>query len=106
MLSAFADNYIDLGDLQKARQRAQECVDIARPLQRTAEDKARHVRARWRGCLEKLANALAARSLFNDVDQGLSGEHRAAPSHARRRPGQYDAAVELGHILTYYAFAH
>ena len=92
MLSAFAENYIDLGDLPKAKQRAEECADIVRPLLQTAANKA-DVTHQLAGCLEVLANALAARSLFKDCRQGVSGKRRAPPDAARRRPRQHDAAA-------------
>ena len=103
MLSAFVDNYIDLGDLQKARQRAQECVDVARPLQRDGKDL--EVVRVLAGCLEKLASALAARSLFNDAVKAYQESIALRRRVLAADPDNTALQVELGHILTYYSFA-
>jgi hypothetical protein len=102
MLSAFVENYIALGDLQKARDRAQECVDIMRPLQHAADKDATRALA---GCFESLASALAMRSLFNDAVVAY-GESIALRRHLLAAdPGNTALQVQLGHILTYYSFA-
>jgi tetratricopeptide (TPR) repeat protein len=104
MLSAFVENYIDLGDLQKARDRAQECVDIARPLQRADGSDFNLTRA-LSGCLEKLANVLAGRSMFS----AAVGAYQESIALRRRLlaadPGNAALQLDLGHIMTYHAFA-
>ena len=104
MLSAFAENYIDLGDLQKAKQRAQECADIVRPLQRTAENRTA-VTQQLADCLEVLANALAARSLFKDSIKAYQESIALRRQLLAADPASTTRQRELGHILTYYAYA-
>ena len=104
MLSAFVENYIDLGDLQKAKERAEECADIVRPLRR-AEDKDFDVTHKLAGCLEMLANALAARSLFNDSIKAYQESIALRRGLLASDPDNTERQRELGHILIYYAFA-
>jgi tetratricopeptide (TPR) repeat protein len=104
MLTAFAENYIDLGDLPKARDRAQECVAIARPLQR-ADGKDPEVTRVLAGCLEKLAGALAARSLFNDAVAAYRESISLRRLLLAAEPGNTARQLELAHTLTYYSFA-
>jgi tetratricopeptide (TPR) repeat protein len=104
MLSAFVDNYIDLGDLAEARQRAEQCVDVARPLQR-ADDKSLGTVRVLAGCLEKLASALAARSLFNDAIAAYRESLELRRRVLAADPGNPVLRVELCHELTYFAFA-
>jgi tetratricopeptide (TPR) repeat protein len=108
MLSAFAENYIELGDLEQARSRAQECVDIVRPLQRQAgkgrgEDS--DVPRALAGCLGKLANALAARSLFADSIKAYQESAGLRRDLLAADPGNTALQADLCHILTYYAYA-
>ena len=104
MLSAFAENYIELGDLQQARNRAQECVDIARPLQGNGAITLAAARGLAR-CLETLASALAVRS---DIKAALPAYEESIA--LRRRilaadPASTASQLELGHTLAYYAYA-
>ena len=104
MLAAFAENYIDLGDLQKAKERAQECADILRPLHR-ADGKDTEVTHKLAGCLEVLANALAARSLFNDSIKAYRESIPLRRALLEVDPENTERQRELGHTLVYYAFA-
>ncbi len=104
MLSAFAENYIDLGDLQKAKQRAEECAAIVRPLRQTAENKA-DITHQLAGCLEVLANALAARSLFKDSIKVFQESIALRRALLAADPANTTLQQELGHVLTYYAYA-
>ena len=108
MLSAFAENYIELGDLEQARRRAQECVDIARPLQRQAgKDIGKDIDAprALAGCLGKLANALAARSLFNDSIKAYQEGAELRRRLVAADPGSTALQAELSNILTRYSYA-
>ncbi len=104
MLSAFVENYIDLGDLQKAKERAQECTDLVRPLYRPG-DKDAEVALKLADCLEVLANALAARSLFNDAIKVYQEGIALRRALLAANPDDPERQRALGHILTYYAFA-
>ena len=104
MLSAFAENYIDLGDLQKAKQRAQECADIVRPLLRTADNRPA-VTLQLAHCLEVLANALAAHSLFKDSIKVYQESIALRRELLAADPANTTRQQELGHVLTYYAYA-
>ncbi|MGE0035086.1 MAG: TIR domain-containing protein [Xanthobacteraceae bacterium] len=104
MLSAFAENYIELGDLEKAKQRALECADIVRPLQRAAENRTA-VTQQLADCLEVLANALAARSLFKDSIKAYQESIALRRQLLAADPTSTTRQRELGHILTYYAYA-
>ncbi|MCC6780522.1 MAG: toll/interleukin-1 receptor domain-containing protein [Hyphomicrobiales bacterium] len=106
MLAAFADNYTDLGDLEKAKERAQECVEVARPLQsRSSQEggdpEAVHALAT---CLHRLGAALSARSL---LAESLAA-YRESIALRRRLlaadPQNPASQAELGRVLTYYAF--
>ena len=104
MLGAFVDNYIDLGDIEKARQRARECVDVARPLQRAERESfdALHALA---GCLERLADALSARSAFNDAIKAYEESIALRRRLLAGEPGNTTLQFELAHVLTYASFA-
>jgi tetratricopeptide (TPR) repeat protein len=104
MLGAFVDNYIDLGDLQKARQRAEECAAIVRPMRQSAANQT-DVTHQLAGCLEALANALAARSLFKDSTKVYQESIALRRELLAADPGDTARQRELGHILTYYAYA-
>ncbi len=104
MLSAFVENYIELGDLQKAKERAEECAGIVRPL-RNAKDQDTEVTHKLAGCLEMLANALAARSLFNDSIKAYQESIALRRELLASDPRNTERQRELGHVLTYYAFA-
>jgi tetratricopeptide (TPR) repeat protein len=104
MLSAFVENYIDLGDLQTARDRAQECVDIVRPLQ-GADGTGFEVTRALSGCLEKLANALAMRSVFGDAVKAYQESIALRRRLLVADPGNSALQLDLGHIMTYYSFA-
>jgi tetratricopeptide (TPR) repeat protein len=108
MLSAFAENYIELGDLEQARSRAQECVDIVRPLQRQAgKDAGTDIDAprALAGCLGKLANALATRSLFTESIKAYQESAGLRRGLLAADPGNTALQAELSNILTYYAYA-
>jgi tetratricopeptide (TPR) repeat protein len=104
MLSAFVESYVDLGELQEARQRAEQCVAIARPLQ-GARDQTFDITRVLGRCLERLAGALAARSSFNDAipvyRESIALRRRVLAAD----PGNAELQVELCHILAYYSFA-
>jgi tetratricopeptide (TPR) repeat protein len=103
MLSAFADNYIELGDLAEARNRAQECVDIARPLQRDGDKTLDMARGLAR-CLEKLAGALAARSDFKTAVEPYEESIALRRRILAADPADIGSQLELCHILTYYSY--
>jgi tetratricopeptide (TPR) repeat protein/energy-coupling factor transporter ATP-binding protein EcfA2 len=103
MLRAFAENYIELGDLDKARDRAQECVDIARSLRQQREAGVAASRA-LAGCLAKIANALSTRSLFNDSIRAYQESVDLQRALLAADPGNTDLQADLGQTLTYYSF--
>ena len=78
MLSAFVENYIELGDLQKAKERAEECADIVRPLRR-AGDKDFDVTQQARGLPGNARQCAGGAFAVQRFDQGLPGKHRLAP---------------------------
>jgi tetratricopeptide (TPR) repeat protein len=103
MLRAFAENYIELGDLDKARDRAQECADIARSLRQQREGGVAASRA-LAGCLAKIANALSTRSLFNDSIRAYQESVELQRALLAADPGNTELQADLGQTLTYYSF--
>jgi tetratricopeptide (TPR) repeat protein len=103
MLRAFAENYIELGDLDKARDRAQECVDIARSLRQHGEAGVAATRV-LAGCLARIANALSTRSLLSDSIRVYQESVDLQRGLLAAEPGNTDLQADLGQTLTYYSF--
>jgi tetratricopeptide (TPR) repeat protein len=103
MLRAFAENYIELGDLDKARERAQECVDIARSLREHGEAGVAATRV-LAGCLARIANALSTRSLLSDSIKAYQESAELQRTLLAADPGNTELQADLGQTLTYYSF--
>ncbi len=105
MLSAFVDVFVELGELPEARRRAQECVDIMRPL---APDDSRDLEMiEGLGfCLERLAY-----SQFWQGDYADAAETYRKSITLRRRivaanPQSTSARRSLAHVLNYGAVSY
>jgi tetratricopeptide (TPR) repeat protein len=102
MLSVVADNYVDLGDLTAATDRARQCVDIARPLADTAPGDIDSLRGLAR-CLQSLGYAAIT---GGDVDSARPA-YQASIALRRRvlasRPDDATVLDELSRGLNLYA---
>ncbi len=104
MISALVWNYIGLGDLQKARERAEDCIGNLRPLQ-SANPKEFDSAYLLAACLEGLAKALMNRSLVKDSIKAYQESIALRRQLLAANPANTARQLELGHVLTYYAFA-
>jgi tetratricopeptide (TPR) repeat protein len=105
MLSAFVDVFVELGELPEAKRRAEECVDIMRPL---APDDSRDLEmVEGLGfCLERLAY-----SQFWQGDYADAAETYRKSIALRRRivaanPQSTRAKRSLAHVLNYGAVSY
>jgi tetratricopeptide (TPR) repeat protein len=100
MLSAFAENYIDLGEMEKARGRAQECAEITRPLLAASNEDLATERMMAR-CLEKLADSLRMRAAYKDASDSFAESIGLRRRILAKDPASDEAQLALAHGLTY-----
>jgi tetratricopeptide (TPR) repeat protein len=104
MLSAFVDVFVELGELTKAQERANECVDIMRPLV-PATSKDSDMIEGLGLCLEKAGDAAAWKGNFDDAAKAYTESVGLRRRVAAQAPADDNAQKRLAHVLNYGAYA-
>ncbi len=104
MLGALADNYTDLGEIAKAKQRALDCVATMRPLLQDGAAGIDMTQGMGR-CLEKLGLAEFSNLAFEEAVDAYARSAELRRRVAGTNPSDAAAQLELAHVLGYYAYA-